>query len=176
MPSSAVHGTFGRAGCRFSMITARERSLPASIRGSVSASSSTAPWICPPRIAALISAPESKGTNVTSTPAFLKNATVWISDHPPGEVPANFSILGFFLPYATRSASVLNLESPATVTDDVSTWIRMMGSKSLRMWARVFGLTASIRWEGVTARTYTLRRAAGRRRASPWSPRRPAYW
>ncbi len=96
-------------------------------------------------IAALISAPESNGTNVTSTPTFLKNATVWISAHPPGEVPANFSIRGFFFPHSTRSASVLNLESPEIVTADVSHWILMRGSKSLRSSDRVLGLTESMR-------------------------------
>src|SRR5512144_171662 len=104
-------------------------------------------------MAALISAPESKGTKVTSTPTFLKKATVWISDHPPGEVPANLSCLGFFLPQSTRSARVLNLESPATNTVVVSHWIRMIGSESRRSCERVLGCTASIMWEVVTART-----------------------
>ena len=120
MPSSLEQGTFGRAGWRVSMMTHSGRSLPASISGRVSASSSTAPVMCPPRMAALISAPESNGTKVTSTPHFWKKATVWISDHPPGEVPANFSPLGFFLPQSTSSARVLNCDSPEIVTDEVS--------------------------------------------------------
>ena len=99
----------------------------------------------PPKMAALISAPESKGMKVTSTPSLLKKATVWISDHPPGEVPANFSCLGFFFPQSTSSARVLNLESPDTNTVVVSHWMRMSGSKSRRRWARVLGFTASIR-------------------------------